>query len=421
MKCNANLDVKTNTGLLKMKKYIVIAVVLAIIAIVFWSRKANNTEPQARIETKAQRGSFDVVITTTGDLEAENSVKIDGPSNLRKIRIYNVKITDLIPEGSMVDSGDYVGMLDRSEISTRLSDIETNLELLQTELSDMQIDTAMEMQNLRDQLLNLKFAVEEQEIVVQQSVYEPKATIRKAKMELEKAKRALEQGQINFKLKREQAKMRILQQKAKIDEQQRNHDQISAVMDDFVIKAPASGMVIYENEWGGGKRKVGSTITPWDRTVATLPDFSTMISKTYINEIDFNKISKGMEVVIGVDAFPEKKYTGKIKKIANIGEQLEGSDAKVFEVIVKINEIDSIMRPSMTTSNSIRTITFKDVVYIPLEALHQTDSTTFVYRNGGKVEKQEVKHGAANDNYVIIEKGLEAGDDVLLNIPAGEQ
>ena len=72
----------------------------------------------------------------------------------------------------------------------------------------------------------------------------------------------------------------------------------------------------------GAKRKVGSSISPWDNVVATLPDMSSMISKTYVNEIDVSKVKTGQKVDIMVDAFPEKTYTGTVTSVANIGEQL---------------------------------------------------------------------------------------------------
>ena len=37
----------------------------------------------------------------------------------------------------------------------------------------------------------------------------------------------------------------------------------------------------------------------------------------------------------GVDAFPNKQFSGKIYTVANIGEKLENTDTKVFEVMVK--------------------------------------------------------------------------------------
>ena len=145
-------------------------------------------------------------------------------------------------------------------------------------------------------------------------------------------------------------------------------------------------MVIYKRDRMGNKRKIGSTINPWDNVVATLPDMSSMISKTYVNEIDVSKVKSGQKVEIMVDAFPEKSYTGVVSSVANIGEQLPNADAKVFEVLIKVDGSDPILRPSMTTGNKIITKTISDVIYIPLESVQAgTDSIPFVYlKNGNK-------------------------------------
>jgi len=174
-------------------------------------------------------------------------------------------------------------------------------------------------------------------------------------------------------------------------------------------------MLIYKKEWGGKKREVGSMISPWDLTVATLPDLSSMISRTYVNEIDISKIKTGQDVRIGVDAFPEKEYTGTITDVANIGEQLPNTDAKVFEVVIQINESDPILRPSMTTSNKIITATFEDTLYVPLETIHSDDSIPFVFTAKGV--KQIVVLGPSNENEVIIEHGLEEGNEIYLTLP----
>jgi multidrug efflux pump subunit AcrA (membrane-fusion protein) len=133
-----------------------------------------------------------------------------------------------------------------------------------------------------------------------------------------------------------------------------------------------------------------------------------MISKTYVNEIDISKVSKGQKVEVSVDAFPDKNYTGSVVSVANIGEQLPNTDAKVFEVIVKVDGSDPILRPSMTTGNQIITESIEDAVYVPLECVHaSTDSIPFVYKKNKT--KQIVVLGQANENEVIIEQGLEEG------------
>jgi hypothetical protein len=160
---------------------------------------------------------------------------------------------------------------------------------------------------------------------------------------------------------------------------------------------------------------VGSSISPWDPTIATLPDLSVMESKTYVNEIDISKIKKEQAVRVGVDAFPEKQYTGMITEVSNVGEQLKNADAKVFEVIVRVHESDPILRPSMTTSNKIITASFDNVLYVPLEALFGTDTMVYVYRANGV--KQVVVPGEINDNFRIIEQGLQEGDEIYLSLP----
>ena len=175
-------------------------------------------------------------------------------------------------------------------------------------------------------------------------------------------------------------------------------------------------MVIYKREWSGAKRKVGSEISPWDPVVATLPDLSSMISKTYVNEIDVSKVKVGQPVRLTVDAFPEKSYTGEVISVANIGEQLPNTDAKVFEVITKIDGSDPILRPSMTTGNQIITKTFEDVIYVPLESVFATsDSVPFVYKKDGV--RQVVVLGESNENDVIVEQGLKPGEKLYLSIP----
>ncbi len=197
--------------------------------------------------------------------------------------------------------------------------------------------------------------------------------------------------------------------------QERERQEMLDVLKKFVVHAPKPGMVIYHREWSGQKRKVGSSVSPWDLTVATLPDLSVMISKTYVNEIDVSKLKVDHAVRIGVDAFPEKNYTGTVTEVANIGEQLPNTDAKVFEVTIRVNEYDPILRPSMTTSNQIVTQKFEDVLYIPLEAIHAEDSISFVYTS--KSRKQVVITGEQNENYIIVEKGLDETDEVYLSVP----
>ena len=402
---------------MKKKQIIAIGAALAIIItyLIFRPGKGDSKE---QLTVKVEKGEFEILVTTTGELQAKSSVDITGPPELRNsrsIRIRNIKIQDLVPEGTVVDSGEYVGELDRSEIGTTLKDREDELETQESQYLKTKLDTTMQLRELRDQLVNLRFTMEEKQIVLDQSQYEPPATIRQATIDKEKSERAYEQARDNYSLKVQQAKANMREASIDLDKERRRVNAIKDVIEKFIIYAPQSGMVIYKKEWNGNKRKVGSTINPWNLTVATLPDLSSMNSKTYVNEIDISKVKAGQEVRIGIDAFPDKKYTGQVIEVANIGEQLQNTDAKVFEVVIYVDQSDSIMRPSMTTSNQIITNVYEEVLFLPLEAIHNEDSLSFVYTKSNK--KQIIIPGKTNENYIIIEQGVEEGDEVYFSVP----
>lgn len=402
-----------------MKRNIIVtsAVTGILIAAIIIYALAGEKENTAMLEVPVMKGKFEVLVTVTGELQAERSEQIMGPQELRSrnLRIGNIRIQDLIPEGTVVDSGDYVALLDRSESDNTLKDMEDALERAEAQYTRTQLDTTITLSNLRDELINLQYTVEERRLTLEQSKFEPPATIRQAEISLDRAERGLEQAKQNYQLRIQQANEDMNEAAINLAQQRRRYQEMLNVLDKFTIRAPKSGMVIYHREWSGARRTVGSNISPWDLTVATLPDLSSMLSRTYVNEIDVSKIKAGQKVRVGVDAFPERQYTGEITQVANVGEQMQNTDAKVFEVLIRINEYDPILRPAMTTSNVIVTETYEDVLYVPLEAINLTDSIPCVFKKSGT--KQVVVLGGSNDNHVIVEHGLEENDRVYLTVP----
>lgn len=403
-----------------MKKTLIITAIVAVVAIVaiIVINKLSSKKDLENLYVEAERGKFEIIVTTTGELQAENSTDITGPdfAQSRRIRVMDIEITDLVPEGTEVQEGDYVATLDRTSFDNTLKDELERLETYENNLEVRILDTAVSLSNLRDNIKNLRFAVEEAEITLEESKFEPPTTIRQAEISLDKAKRSLEQAIRGYELKVEQARsdMRTIQNQ--LSEQRQRVADIQNILENFEIKASASGMVIYYRDRSGSKRRIGSSISPWDNVVATLPDMSSMISKTYVNEIDISKVSVGQKVEIVVDAFPDKQYTGTVISVANIGEQLPNADAKVFEVVIKLDSTDLILKPSMTTANKIITKTIDDVTYIPLESVMTgSDSIPFVYLRNGT--KQIVVLGESNENNVVIEQGLEPGTKIYLNTP----
>ncbi len=397
------------------KKFIFPLIGIVLLAVIYWWWRPAATEV-GEIYTTVQRGEFKISVTTSGELEAQNSVRIQGPTGMRAAQIWEVKINRLVPEGTVVQKGEFIAELDKSQAMDKMRQGQTELTKAESQYTQTQLDTALTLREARDNLVNLRFAVEEKKLILEQSEYEPPATIKQAKIDLQKAERALLQAKENYQIKVNQAVAKMQEVNANLQSEKGKVEFLQTLLNEFVIVAPEDGMVVYERNWNGTKKRQGSTVGAWDPTVATLPDLTKMVSKTYINEVDIRKIQKGQRVEIGLDAFPEKRLSGEVLDVANVGEQKPNSDAKVFEVSIAIQQQDTTLRPSMTTSNLILAEVLPDALFVPLEALFtQGDSLTFVYKKDGlSVIRQQVRIGKTNENEVVILEGLQEGETVAL-------
>lgn len=391
---------------------------LAILSFLFF--RSNSTSSATELVIRPQFGTFQIDIVTTGELEAKSSVDVLGPTGLRSIQIYQINIDDIVPEGSLVKKSDYIATLDNSQLIEQIKNRQNELEQSVSEYTQVKLDTALELRAARDELINLEYAVEEKQLVLDQSTYEPPATIKQANIDLEKAKRELDQARSNYILKYDKAVAQMQEAAAELADDQNSLDFLNRMMQQLRITAPEAGMVIYARDWNGRKRTTGSQLNTWQPVVATLPDLTTMVSKTYVNEVDIRKVKSGQHVNIGLDAFPDKKLQGTVIEVANVGEQKPNSDSKVFEVAIEIHDKDTTLRPAMTTSNNIVAEVVENAVFIPLESLfNQGDSITYVIKKSGLgYTKQQVITGPSNDNQIVIEQGVERDDQLLLSYPA---
>ena len=396
------------------RNQIIIAIAAVIVAIIVYFQ-FHGDETSAKASATLENGNLEIIIRTTGELKAKNSEKIMGPSAMRKAGIWNANITDMVAEGTIVDSGDYIATLDRTEIADKVKTLYNDLEKVESQYLSQKLDTSLTLRQTRDELVNLKYAMEEKKLISDQSIYEAPAVQRQAEIDMEKAKRAFDQAVENYKLKVEQAEAKTNEVFATYSQTKNSFEFAQNLLGEFTINAPKSGMLIYHRDWDGTKVQVGSRVGAWDPVVATLPDLTKMVSVTYVNEVDISKIHTGQIVKMGIDAFPDKEFDGIITAVANVGEQMPNTDAKVFEVTIELNESDSILRPAMTTSNQIFVAKYENVNQLPIEAVYSFENMKAVYIDGvGGLKLQEVKTGASNDNFIIIEDGLELGDEVLI-------
>lgn len=372
----------------------------------------------AAIVVPVKSGSFSVVVTTTGELRARKFVQVQGPANAQMANVYQTKISSIVPEGQLVKAGDVIAELDRGPAAAKLSDVSLNLQKAEAQYTSAQLDSSLNLGQAREDVRTAEYLLEEKRLAKEQAQYEAPTIRRQAEIDYEKAVRGLDRAKTNYQTKLKQAVAKMAEVGADRDRHANQLRIIQGVMADFTVRAPSPGMVIYVREWNGKKKGVGSTWSPWDPTVATLPDLTQMESMTYVNEVDVRKVAVGQQVRISLDADPTKTLTGKVTSVANVGEQRPNQDAKVFEVKIEVAGADTTLRPGMTTANAIETAVVAGVLSVPIEAVHADSGVSFVYRKVGRgVVKQEIVTGAMNDDDIVVVRGLDAADEVLLAAP----
>lgn len=189
------------------------------------------------------------------------------------------------------------------------------------------------------------------------------------------------------------------------------------------IYAPHDGMATYAVSSSRYSRSSGSTISEGAmvrqrQEIISLPDLSTMQVKTAVHESVLDRIHAGLPVSVRVDAFPDVQYKGSVKSVAVLPDQggWLGSDIKVYETIVTIDEEVQRLRPGMTAVVEIHVERLKNVLSVPVQAIVQIGDESWCYVGvKGGVERRMLDLGKTNDKFVEVRSGLSEGDRVVLN------
>ena len=67
---------------------------------------------------------------------------------------YELTITDMIEEGTLVDSGDYVATLDHKAVEEQIKLAQDELDRMLSEYEDSKIDSNLNLSNQRDLIVN---------------------------------------------------------------------------------------------------------------------------------------------------------------------------------------------------------------------------------------------------------------------------
>jgi hypothetical protein len=195
------------------------------------------------------------------------------------------------------------------------------------------------------------------------------------------------------------------------------------------IHAERPGLVVYgaadQNSMryrGSNQEAIQEGATVRERqSILTIPDMREMAVKVNIHESAVQRVAVGQAVAVSIDAFPDESLTGRVAKVAVVADSANAfmnPDLKVYPTTITIDGTHDWLRPGMSAEVEILVARLDDVVYVPIQAVTYFDDKRVVYiANGRRSQRREVEVGAFSNSFIVITRGLRAGDEVLLLPP----
>ena len=414
-----------------------VGIILTVAVAVAASRLFLEEKTAAVASFPVQQGEFVITLELkNGELEAIKSEQINAP----RVR-GQLKITELFPEGEVVEVGDLIIEFDRVEFEKRLTEEEQELEASRAELEKTVANQTVEIARQEADIENNQASMRLAELQVEKMKFESFVDKEEAKLRALQAQLSLEQAHKKLEAQRIVDAVELRKQELRVAEEERELERAQKDLESLSILAEKPGLVVYEKIWKGSRaEKIRVGDEPWGgATLVTLPDLSHMRVQTWVNEVDVDKLEVDMSVYIRLDALPGPVFNGKITKIASLGHEKEGDkNVKVFDIEIEIAEEDARLKPGMTATCEVVIETIQPLpeetedeiiqpgeteiadlpVYIPIDAVFEKGGRTLVYRmQGAKTVEQEVTLGKRNENYVVVEEGLGSNDRVALRDP----
>jgi ABC exporter DevB family membrane fusion protein len=191
---------------------------------------------------------------------------------------------------------------------------------------------------------------------------------------------------------------------------------VRALLDQATIRAPVAGKIVHRFMQPGEV-----IVMQRPQPILTLADLSRIQVRVEIDETDARYLEVGQPVEVTSNAYSGRVFTGRVAEIgATAGRKSLVSedpaamlDTKVVEIIVTLPESNA-WTLGVTVDAAVTVEHRENVPIVPRSAVRQAGRETAVMvRRGGSYERQPIRTGASDEDYVEVVSGLEDGDVVL--------
>jgi HlyD family secretion protein len=402
--------------------YLIAAIAVAGVAVAGLSGRPRTAEQPAApssATTVLKRTDFVRSVRLAGTVEAVQATSIVAP-RLSGQNQNSLVIMRLIKAGTTVKAGDPLVEFDRQDQLRNALDRRAELVDLEQQIKKRQAEEVAARASDDSTLKQAESSLEKSRLELAKNELIPKIQAEKNTLAFEEAQARLKQLQETYELKRRAAAADIRILEIRRNRSETNMKQAESNAERMLIASPLPGVVVIKSTFKNGGNMVefmeGDEVRP-GQPVVEVVNPAVMRVRARVNQADMNELRVGQKVRVGLDAYPELSFDGRVDQISPIGQQSSLSPkVRNFIVLVLVNGAHPNLMPDLTASLDVELDRTANALVVPRDAVVFEGEHAYVrVQRGGRLERQDVSVGAMNTHEAVIASGLQEGVTVARN------
>ncbi|HYV61570.1 MAG TPA: HlyD family efflux transporter periplasmic adaptor subunit, partial [Bryobacteraceae bacterium] len=334
----------------------------------------------------------------------------------------DLPITSLKEPGERVKPGDIVVEFDTTAQEYNLREAQADLAEAEQQVIKAQADAQASLEETRYQTLATAAEVKTAELEVRKNPILAAVPAKQNEIALEAARNKQLQAEKDFSNKKATADAGVAIQKAAVEKSRVLAAQAQKQIESMTLKAKTAGYVNVQQNSNQNNLYYGQQLPDYHvgdaarsgQAVAQIPDMSNWEVSASIPELDRGHLDQGQKVTIRAAAIPGREFRGHVKSLG--GTSGSAWDRR-FECRIALDETGPELRPGMTSNILITVESLEDALWIPSQALFESDGRAFVYaRTPQGFVSRDVKLVRRSESQAVI-TGIAEGEQVALSNP----
>jgi multidrug efflux pump subunit AcrA (membrane-fusion protein) len=137
-----------------------------------------------------------------------------------------------------------------------------------------------------------------------------------------------------------------------------------------------------------------------------------------VNQADVNDLRVGLPVRVGLDAYPDLSFTGRIAQISPLAVRSTLSQkVRTFTALIEVDGSHPNLMPDLTASLDVELSREPRVLVVPRDAIRYDGDRAFVrVQRGLTFSDQDVTVGSVSAHDAVIASGIDEGAAVSRNV-----